>query len=296
MRSQLLTAVGNNGQVIIDVIPDLALVIGPQPPLPKLGPAEAQNRFSNIFQRFVRVFAHPDHPLVLFLDDLQWADTASLKLLQLLLDDSQPEALLVIGAYRSNEVNDTHPLMRTLRTLEGMSPSTLTLSPLGLTHICQLLADTLYRDRQMVQPLAQLVLQKTGGNPFFVNEFLKTLKAEELIRFELTQRCWQWDLAQIQAQDITDNVVVLMTNKLQKLSSAVQQLLCIAACIGATFDVETLSQVTQQESATIQQTLEPALQSDLILASNQTQELRLDRKSTRLNSSHPSRSRMPSSA
>ena len=278
LRSQLLTAVGNNGQVIIDVIPDLALVIGPQPPLPKLGPAEAQNRFSNIFQRFVRVFAHPDHPLVLFLDDLQWADTASLKLLQLLLDDSQsdsqPEALLVIGAYRSNEVNDTHPLMRTLRTLEGMSPSTLTLSPLGLTHICQLLADTLYRDRQMVQPLAQLVLQKTGGNPFFVNEFLKTLEAEGLLRFELTQRCWQWDLAQIQAQDITDNVVVLMTSKLQKLSSAVQQLLCIAACIGATFDVEMLSQVTQQESAIIQQTLEPALQSDLILASNQTQELR----------------------
>ncbi len=282
LRSQLLTAVGNNGQVIIDVIPDLALVIGSQPPLPKLAPAAAQNRFSNVFQRFVRVFAHPDHPLVLFLDDLQWADTASLKLLQLLLNDSQsdrqndsqPESLLVIGAYRSNEVNNTHPLMRTLGALEGIVPTTLTLSPLGLTHTCQLLADTLYQDLQVVQPLAQLVLKKTGGNPFFVNEFLKTLKAEELIRFELTQHGWQWDLAQIQAQDITDNVVVLMTNKLQKLSSAVQQLLCIAACIGATFDVETLSQVAQQEPVAIQQTLEPALQSGLILASKPTQELR----------------------
>lgn len=274
-RSHLLTAVGNNGQVIIDVIPDLELVTGPQPAVPKLAPAEAQNRFSNVFQRFVRVFAHPDHPLVLFLDDLQWADTASLNLLQLLLSDTQTEALLIIGAYRSNEVSDTHPLMRTLTALQedGVNQTVLHLSPLKLSHVCQLLADTLHSNQQIVASLAQLVLKKTGGNPFFVNEFLKMLESEKLIRFAISQRCWQWDLAQIKAQEITDNVVVLMTDKLKKLSSDVQQLLYIAACIGNSFDAEILSLVAERGSAEIRQVLEPAIHSGLILTTKQTQEL-----------------------
>ncbi|MBE9070100.1 AAA family ATPase, partial [Leptolyngbya cf. ectocarpi LEGE 11479] len=275
LRSHLLTAVGNNGQVIIDVIPDLELVIGPQPAVPALAPAESQNRFSNVFQRFVRVFAQPEHPLVLFLDDLQWADTASLNLLHLLLSDTQTESLLVIGAYRSNEVSDTHPLMRTLTGLQqdGIVPTTLTLSPLVLPHICQLLADTLYQELSTVEPLAQLLLEKTDGNPFFVNEFLKTLEAEKLIRFDLSQRRWHWNLAQIQAQKITDNVVVLMTRKLQQLSSEVQQLLCIAACIGASFNIEMLALVAEQDPAAVRKTLESALQSGLLLASEQNQEL-----------------------
>ncbi|MEO0870108.1 MAG: AAA family ATPase, partial [Cyanobacteria bacterium J06642_11] len=224
LRSQLLTAVGNNGQVIIDVIPELELLIGPQPQVPTLGPTETQNRFSTVFQQFIRVLAGPDYPLVLFLDDLQWADSASLKLLQALLSDQQTQGLLVIGAYRNNEVSQTHPLMRTLAALEqdGISPTTLTLSPLGLHQISQLLADTLFQTPQSVGPLAQLVLTKTGGNPFFVNEFLKTLETERLIWFDIDQRQWQWDLNQIQRQDITDNVVVLMTNKLKKLSPDVQ--------------------------------------------------------------------------
>ncbi|MEM7066072.1 MAG: adenylate/guanylate cyclase domain-containing protein [Cyanobacteria bacterium P01_B01_bin.77] len=275
LRSHLLTAVGNNGQVIIDVIPDLELVIGTQSAVPALAPAESQNRFSSVFQRFVRVFAQSEHPLVMFLDDLQWADTASLKLLHLLLSDAQTESLLVIGAYRSNEVSETHPLSRTLIGLQkdGISPTTLTLSPLALPHICQLLVDTLYQDLQAVEPLAQLILEKTGGNPFFVNEFLKTLETEKLIRFHLSQRRWHWELAQIQAQEITDNVVVLMTRKLQKLSSEVQQLLCMAACVGASFDVETLSLVAEQDPAIVCEMLEPALQMGLLLASEQTQAL-----------------------
>ena len=273
LRSHLLIAVGNSGQVIIDVIPDLELVIGSQPAVPALAPAESQNRFSNIFQRFVRVFARSEHPLVLFLDDLQWADTASLNLLHLLLSDTQTESLLIIGAYRSNEISDTHPLMRTLAGLDSITPTILTLSPLALPHICQLLADTLHQELQTVEPLAQLILEKTRGNPFFVNEFLKTLEAEQLIRFDLSQRRWHWQLAQIQAQEITDNVVVLMTRKLQKLSSVVQQLLCIAACIGASFDIDTLSLVAEQDPTEIRNTLASALQSGLILASEQTQEL-----------------------
>lgn len=276
VRSHLLAAVGNNGQVLIDVIPDLELVIGPQPAVPQLAPAEAQNRFGNVFSRFVRVFAQPDHPLVLFLDDWQWADSASLKLLRRLLSNPQNQSMLLIGAYRSNEVIDTHPLARLLASLEqeGVVPVTIQLAPLGLEHICQLLTETLYRETKAVRPLAQLVLNKTGGNPFFVNEFIKTLEAEALIQFDLAQRRWQWNLADIQAQDITDNVVVLMTDKLKKLSPQVQQLLCIAACIGTHFDAQTLSLVAHQDLITLQNTLAQATRAGLILESKQTRAYR----------------------
>ncbi|QQE64209.1 serine/threonine protein kinase [Leptolyngbya sp. BL0902] len=276
LRAQLLDALGHNGQVLIEVIPDLGLILGPQPPVPTLAPAEAQNRFENLFQRFVRVFAQPDHPLVLFLDDWQWADSASLRLLRLVLGDSQCQSLLLIGSYRSNEVGPTHPLMRLLTTLaqEGLVPTTLDLQPLGLGHIRQLLQDALASDGPTVQPLAELVLAKTNGNPFFVNEFIKTLATDGLLQFDPSQRGWRWDLAQIQAQDITDNVVVLMTDKLKKLSAAVQYLLSIAACIGTTFEVETLSLVADQDREVVQVELSQATQAGLILTTKQSQELR----------------------
>ncbi len=276
LKAKLLAALGNNGQVLIDVIPDLEMIIGPQPSVPSLAAAEAQNRFENAFLRFVQVLAQPDHPLVLFLDDWQWADGASLKLLRLLLGSPHPQSLLVIGAYRSNEVGETHPLTRMLATLaqEGIQPVTLQLAPLALGHIGQLLVDTLHCEEADVQPLAQLVLDKTGGNPFFVNEFIKTLAMEGLIHFDPSQRRWQWDVAQIEAQDITDNVVVLMTDKLKKLSAEVQQWLCIAACIGASFDRDTLSLVANQTPETIQLILAQAIQSGLIITSKQTQEFR----------------------
>lgn len=276
LRSQLLAAMGHNGQVLIEVIPDLGLILGPQPSVPTLAPAEAQNRFENLFRRFVRVFAQPDHPLVLFLDDWQWADSASLRLLRLVLSDPQCQALLFIGSYRSNEIGPAHPLMRLLTTLaqEGLVPTTLDLQPLRLSHIRQLLQDALASDGATVEPLAQLVLEKTDGNPFFVNEFIKTLATEGLIRFAPAQRHWQWDLAQIQAQDITDNVVVLMTDKLKKLSATVQSLLCIAACIGTSFEVDTLSLVANQDRDEVRAGLNEAIQAGLVLASKLSQDLR----------------------
>ncbi len=270
-RESLIGALGTNSQVIINVIPALELIVGAQPPSPTLAPAESQNRFNRVFQQFVRVLSCMDHPLVLFLDDLQWADTASLKLLQLVLSDPQMQSLLIIGAYRSNEVHETHPLMRTLATLkqDGIEPQMLYLDPLNLSQIAQLLADTLDQTTETVYPLAQLILGKTGGNPFFINEFLKTLEAEHLIVFDPSIQTWNWSLAQIESQQITDNVVDLMTAKLQKLSQSVQHLLCYAACIGPTFDLPILSLVADQTPTEISQILEPALLSGLILQKSQ---------------------------
>ncbi|MEO0855036.1 MAG: AAA family ATPase, partial [Cyanobacteria bacterium J06648_11] len=162
-RSRLLAALGANGRVVTDVIPDVALIVGEQPPVPELGPTEAQNRFNLVFQNFMRVFCAPDHPLVLFLDDLQWADSASLKLLRLMMSDREMRSLLVIGAYRDNEVSPTHPLMTLVDRLqhEGAIVNTITLVPLSLRHLNQLIGDTLPHSTEAIQPLAELVLQKT---------------------------------------------------------------------------------------------------------------------------------------
>lgn len=270
-RSRILAAVGQQGQVILDVIPDVALVIGAQPAVPTLGPVESQNRFNRVFQTFVRVFAQADHPLVLFLDDLQWADAASLRLLQLLLSDADLGSFLLIGAYRNNEVDANHPLTRTLNTLrqEGITPTTLTLAPLNQRHVGQLLADALYETPETVQALASLVHGKTGGNPFFVSEFLKTLQSEQLLRFDVAVRRWCWDVEQIQAQQMTDNVVVLMAAKLKRLPALVQQLLSLAACIGASFDMAILSGVAERSLDQVSQTLERAVQAGLIWATQQ---------------------------
>lgn len=244
-REKLLSAFGSNGQVIIDVIPEVELIVGKQPAVPELGSTESQNRFNSVFQNFIRVFCAQEHPLVIFLDELQWADTATLKLIQLLMTDSQ--YLLLIGAYCDREVNPTHPLM-TLEALQnkGVTVNQFTLSPLAIAQVSQLIADTLQSDIETVKSLAELVVKKTGGNPFFVNEFLKTLHAESLITFTPPSVVsgkggfWQWDIAQIEAMDITDNVVELMISKLQKLPPVTQQILQLAACVGA-FDLNTLS-------------------------------------------------------
>ena len=211
-REKLRGAFGVNGQVIIDVIPEIELIVGEQPPVPELGASESQNRFNIVFSNFIRAFCTKKHPLVIFLDDLQWADSATLKLIELIVTDSDMQYLFLIGAYRDNEVSPTHPLIMTLDGLlkDGATINYITLAPLELENISQLIADTLYSDTNSVKPLAELVMRKTGGNPFFVNQFLKTLYAENLILFEVPDQIWQWNIDQIEAQNITDNVVELM--------------------------------------------------------------------------------------
>ncbi len=265
-RSRLLRALGNNGQIMIDVIPEVELMIGKQPPVPEVGPTEAQNRFDRVFQQFIRVFCSAEHPLVIFLDDLQWVDSATLRLIELMMTDAETQYLFLIGAYRDNEVNPAHPLMITLESLkQQVTLSQIILTPLELNAISQLIADTLHSDIVTVSPLAELVLRKTGGNPFFVNVFLKTLYAESLLKFDLEQLRWQWDIAHIESKDITDNVVELMLGRLQTLPIATQQVLQLAACVGADFDLSTLSIICERSPSEIFPELVTAVQSGLVV-------------------------------
>jgi PAS domain S-box-containing protein len=270
-KARILAALGSNSQVIIDVIPEVELIIGKQPALPELGAIKAQNRFNRAFQQFVRVFYSQSHPLVIFLDDLQWADSATLQLIELMMMDANTQYLFLIGAYRDNEVNSTHPLVMMLKKLqnEGAAIAQINLAPLELEHITQLIADTLRCDRVRVEPLAKLVLHKTGGNPFFVKEFLKTLHAEHLITFDFERLGWQWDIAQIEATSITDNVVELMVGKLKKLPSNTQEVLRLSACIGTEFDLDTLSIICDRSPAEVFSELTPALDSGLILPTSE---------------------------
>jgi predicted ATPase/class 3 adenylate cyclase len=266
-RTNLLNALGVNAQVIIDVIPEVEYVIGTQPPVPQLLAQEAQNRFNRVFQQFISVFAQKEHPLVLFLDDLQWADTASLKLIQHLVTETSDKALLMIGAYRDNEVTSTHPLMLTLNEIQSadVKYSKIILKPLSLNHVSNLLADTLYCSVNNVKTLAEVVLHKTNGNPFFLGQFLKTLYTSDLLHFDFKQGVWIWDLAGIKAREITDNVVEFMADKIQKLPADTQTMLQLAACIGNNFDLKTLSIVAEVNPLAGSNTLWSALEEGLIL-------------------------------
>ncbi|MBD1843529.1 AAA family ATPase [Cyanobacteria bacterium FACHB-63] len=266
-KTKLLNALGSNGQVIVDVIPAIELIIGKQPPVPKLPPAEAQNRFNSVIQQFVRVFAQAEHPLVLFLDDLQWADSATLKLIQVLTTDLTSQHLLLIGAYRDNEVNSSHSLMLTLEQIEKNKGivNRLCLRPLDQADLNQLIADTLKCDTISSDSLAELIFNKTQGNPFFATEFLKYSYQENLLYYDYAQRSWQWQLEQIRELDATDNVLDLMARNVQRLQPQTQQILKLAACIGNRFDLRTLAIVSQQSLTTTADELWEAVVAGLVL-------------------------------
>ena len=277
-KSKLLGAFGTNGQIIIDVIPELELIVGPQPKIQELGANETQNRFNIIFQNFIGLFCKPEHPLVIFLDDLQWADSATLKLIKLMMVDEETQHLLIIGSYRDNEVNSTHHLLMTLNAIRSQSGNInhgqinqIDLTPLKFEHITQLIAETLHNDKNSVKELAELVETKTGGNPFFVNEFMKTLYQENLLKFDSERIRWEWDMEKITALDITDNVVELMIGKLEKLPTLTQKVLSLVACVGNQFDLNTLALIYEKESYATFQDLLPAIQEGLILPASETE-------------------------
>ncbi|MEG4329015.1 AAA family ATPase, partial [Microcoleus sp. herbarium5] len=281
-KTKILTAVGESGQVLIEVIPELERIIGAQSPALELSGSAAQNRFNLLMQKFVQVFTTASHPLVIFLDDLQWADSASLKLLQLLMENTGH--LLVLGAYRDNEVSPTHPFMLTVDEIvnSGAVVNTITLQPLSLADINQLVADTLICDLSFAQPLTELVYEKTQGNPFFSTQFLKALHEDGLIIFDppvsptplsspLTkggqrgvQGGWQCDMAQVTFADASD-VVEFMAVQLQKLPKETQDVLKLAACIGAQFDLDTLAVVSEEVPDPTGSVLWKALLEGLIL-------------------------------
>jgi predicted ATPase/class 3 adenylate cyclase/GAF domain-containing protein/tRNA A-37 threonylcarbamoyl transferase component Bud32 len=266
-REKLLAAFGANGQVIIDVIPEVELIVGKQPEVPDLAPAEFQNRFNLVFQNFIRVFTQPEHPLVVFIDDLQWADAASLKLIKLLMTAPDSQYLFLMGAYRDNEVRAAHPLIVTVDDIRkaGVMVHQISLSPLDLFNVNQLISDTLKCPSYQTVSLAKLVLYKTGGNPFFLNEFLKSLYAEKLLEFDREQGCWKWNIEQIKARDITDNVVELMASKIQKLGASTQRVLQLAATIGNQFDLQTLASVLGKSNQKTVFYLHKAVSENLVL-------------------------------
>ncbi len=265
-RAKLLKALGRNGQVIIDVISELELIIGSQPALPELAPTEALNRFNLVFQSFIQAFSSSAHPLVIFLDDLQWSDAATLKLIDLMMVEADTKHILLIGAYRDNEVDAAHPLSLALTNWEqeGATINQIVLNPLNTSHVNQLIADTLHQDLDSVKPLGQLVMQKTKGNPFFVNEFLRTLYRDALLKFDLDSCAWQWNINQIKQMNITNNVVELMIDRIQKLPSSSQEILCLAACVGAVFDLNSLVVICDRQPSEVFRELQVSVQADLI--------------------------------
>jgi PAS domain S-box-containing protein len=244
-RDAIREAVASQGRLLTDLIPELALIIGPQPPIPELSPLETQLRFQALFQRFVGVFARAEHPLVIFLDDLQWLDPATLTLIEYLVTHPDTRHLLLIGAYRDNEVGPAHPLARTLEAIRQTDASVdeIVLDPLSVADIDQLLADALRCAPTEVQPLSELVARKTDGNPFFACQFLTSLKEEGLLKFDPRSRSWTWDIEGIEAKGFTDNLVDLMIRRLQRLPSASQEALKLLACLGNQADFTTLATV-----------------------------------------------------
>ncbi|HEX3991890.1 MAG TPA: AAA family ATPase, partial [Acetobacteraceae bacterium] len=266
LRAAFLDALGPNARLMTDLIPELKLIIGEQPPVPELEPRQAQSRFQLVFQRFIGVFARPDHPLVLFFDDLQWLDTATLDLLDDLLTRSELQYLMLIGAYRDNELDATHPLLRKLIAIRqaGAPVHEIRLAPLARDDLGQLIADTFHCNSDRSAPLARLVQEKTEGNPFFVIQFLHTLAEEGLLAFDHDAARWRWDLERIHAKSYTDNVVDLMAGKLSRLPVETQQTLQQMAYVGSTADMSMLSIVLQITEEQIHVALWPAVRQELV--------------------------------
>ena len=270
-KNKILQVLGDQGQVILEVIPELEQIIGQQPPATKLLPSAAQNRFNLLFQKFIQVFTTKEHPLVIFLDDLQWADSASLKLMQLLMSESGSGSLLLIGAYRDNEVSAMHQLTLTLAEIRKANATihSITLVPLSNASLNQLVVDTLSCSDKTAQPLTELVYQKTQGNPFFATHFLKILYEDGLITFNSERGYWQCDIVAVKALALTDDVVELLALQLQKLPDATQNMLKLAACIGNQFDLRTLAIVSEQSQTETAAFLWKALQEGLVLPTSE---------------------------
>jgi predicted ATPase/signal transduction histidine kinase len=268
-QAQILAAVGDNGQVLIDVIPELEQIIGKQPSAPELSGSAAQNRFNLLFQKFIEVFTTAEHPLVMFLDDLQWADSASLQLIKLLMNDNG--YLLMLGAYRDNEVSPAHPFILTVEETKKARAivNTITLAPLTFEDTNDLVADTLNCSAELAQPLTELIDRKTQGNPFFTTQFLKALHEDGYIRFNYDRRYWECDIAQVNTLVLTDDVVEFMTLQLQKLPTETQQVLRLAACVGNQFDLATLAIISEQSSTDAATALWNALREGFILPTSQ---------------------------
>ena len=265
-RNELREALGAGGQLIVDLVPELELIIGEQVPVPELPPSEAQNRFGRVFLEFVKVFANEQHPLVIFIDDLQWSDVPTLNLIGRLVTARQLNHLFVIGAYRSNEVDASHPLRVPLDQLRKARELTeLGLRSLQRSAVARLLADTLHCDRGRSEPLSELIYEKAQGNPFFIKELLKRLNEDQKIVFVPEAGRWDWDMEAVRNAEVGDNVIDFMIASLRRLDGSTQRVLQLAACIGNTFDLRTLSIIHEESMVRTSLELEEALSHDLVI-------------------------------
>lgn len=270
-RKKILKELHGNGHVIIDVLPELEKLIGIQPLLPDLSVIEKKERFENSFFDFIRVFAQADHPFVLFLDDLQWIDISSLNLVQKILSDASLKYFLLIGAYRHNEVDEGHPLLLAIRDLieVGIKPTNIIIKSLNLSSIQQLIADSINASpNENTLSLAQLVLEKTGGNPFFINSFLAKLYQEKYITFNYSENIWSWNLDVLKTLAITDNLAKLLTENINHLPQDTQNAIKIAACIGNQFNLKALALACNRTSSEVAQSLWEAINQNLLVPLN----------------------------
>src|SRR5258707_12655380 len=265
-RDSLSDALGPNGQLIVNLVPELELVVGKQRPVADLPPQDAQNRFQMVFRRFLGVFARNEHPLALFLDDLQWLDAATLDLLAHLVTHPEVRHLLLVGAYRDNEIGPSHPLVRTLEAIRAVDARVheIVLAPLELDDVGRLIGDALHCELERARPLAELVQQKTSGNPFFAIQFFIALADEGLLTFDPVASAWQWDIDRIRAKSYTDNVVDLMAGKLRRFSSTTQEALKLLACLGNVGEIATLAPVHGTTEEAIHAALWQAVRAGLV--------------------------------
>ncbi|MCP3728488.1 AAA family ATPase [Paraburkholderia sp. CNPSo 3272] len=267
-RQVIEEAVGQHGRLLTDLIPELANLIGPQPAVPVLSPLETQLRFQAVFQKFVGVFARAEHPLVIFLDDLQWLDPATLTVVEYLITHADTHHLLLIGAYRDNEVAPGHPLMDMLGSIReaGTMVHEIVLGPLSPEDFGELLCDAFRCTHEQALPLARLVHQKTDGNPFFAGQLLTNLVEEGLLEFEPDSASWRWNLEHIDAKGFTDNVVELMVRRLQRLSPRAQDAVKLLACLGSQADFSTLASVWGDSEASVHADFSDAVRAGAIVS------------------------------
>ncbi|MCW7752977.1 diguanylate cyclase [Desulfobotulus sp. H1] len=267
-RQHLASALGAFGQIIIDRLPDLALILGSQPPVPEVGMSEARNRFQFVFKQFLMACCEPGRPLTLFLDDLQWADPSSIDLITQIASDKDIRYFFLIGSFRDNEVTLPHPLLAAMDEIRSKNPSSfcIMLEALKKEDLGQMIGDSLLRPADTVGELTELIQEKTAGNPFFVNQFLGTLHEEKALRFNPLHQTWDYDLSHIRRMGITCNVADLMIGKLSRLPRSTRHLLSRAACIGNSFTIGTLAIIEQSRPETIFNGLMPATAAGLIQA------------------------------
>lgn len=266
-KIKLLNVLGSNGQLIIEVIPQIELLIGKQPAIQELPPMEAQNRFRKVFHSFISVFANKEHPLVLFLDDLQWADTGSLELIRDLLINVESHFIFIVGAYRDNEVNNLHPLIIIVNELKKLkiNINEITLGQLSQDHLTSFIADALHCSLSDALPLVHLLYDKTAGNPFFVIQFMSSLYEEELISYDIENKKWIWNLEKIFQKGISENVIDLIIKKIKRLPSVTQWQLEQLSCFGESAEIDVLKTVLGQEENQLQENFREAINNGIIV-------------------------------